>query len=112
MRENGFAEKKQPFYSNTRCARSKIPLTVNNVHLYCTGIRVARLARVVTGIARHGFLDHQATRCFGTFLRDEADAAARRVEIDNLDKIAAYTGAFSLGGHRVRQYVRVTHSRD
>lgn len=69
----------------TRCAPPrKFQLTVNYVHLYTTGIRVTRLACVDTGIARHGFLDHQTTRCFRPFFRDETNAAARRIEIDNL----------------------------
>lgn len=57
---------------------------VNNVHFYPGGIRVARLAHVDPGVARHGFLDHQTARCFGPLLGDEADTAARRIEIDNL----------------------------
>lgn len=70
-----------------RRTRYKSQLTVNNVHFYPGGIRVARLAHVDPGVARHGFLDHQTARCFGPLLGDEADTAARRIEIDNLDKI-------------------------
>lgn len=56
---------------------------VDNVHLYTTGIRVARFTSIDPGVAWHGFLDHQTTRRLGSFFRDEADTTARRIEIDN-----------------------------
>jgi len=81
-----------------RCAgytRSKFQLTVNNVHLYTTGIRIAWLAPVNPGVARHGFLDHQTTRCLGTFFSYQTDTATRRVEIDNLhQKTSQYIHIF------------------
>lgn len=66
--------------------RGKFQLTVNNVHLYAAGIRIARLAPVNPGVARHGFLDHQTTRCLGTFFSNQTDTAARRVEVDSLQR--------------------------
>lgn len=64
--------------------RGKFQLTVNNVHLYAAGIRIARLAPVNPGVARHGFLDHQTTRSLGTFFSDQTDTTTWRVEINNL----------------------------
>lgn len=57
---------------------------VNNVHFYAAGIRVARLAPIDPGVARHSFLDHQTTRCLGSLFRDETDTTTWRIEIDNL----------------------------
>lgn len=64
----------------------KLQLTVNNVHLYTTGICVARFTFIDPGVARYGFLDHQTTRRFGSFFRNKTDTTARRIEIDNLVK--------------------------
>lgn len=57
---------------------------VNNVHLYTTGICVARFTFIDPGVARYGFLDHQTTRRFGSFFRNKTDTTARRIEIDNV----------------------------
>lgn len=57
------------------------------MHFYAAGIRVARFAAIDPGVARHGLLDHQATRCFRTLFRDETDSAARRIKIDSLKKL-------------------------
>lgn len=72
------------------CTRRKIQLTVDNVHLYAAGIRVARLAPIDPGVARYSFLDHQTTCCLGPLFRDETDTATWRIEIDNLDRITIY----------------------
>lgn len=69
----------------------KLQLTVNNVHLYNTGIRVARFTSIDPGVAWHGFLDHQTTRRLGSFFRNETDTTARRIKIDNLGKITTYS---------------------
>lgn len=61
---------------------------VNNVHLYTTGIRVARFTSIDPGVAWHGFLDHQTTRRLGSFFRNETNTTARRIEIDNVRVMA------------------------
>lgn len=74
-------------------------------------VRVGGGASVGPGIRLHGLLDQQATGGRGALLRDQADAAARRVEVYDLGVVRPQYGGHRFRGvlHQTRQVDRRSH---